>query len=266
MWKHDKASLAYSMAAATIMGGVPGKLALDALIRLLWGVAEGEDPYQGSYYKMNEDLFGEGVAKFMKGGLANYMDFVDPSSSIGIGPHPVVDAIGYLTGSGQEAAFLAPVTGFFKAASGEAPAYKMMPIKGIQSLLQAGSDMGQIQIGTRKIFNPDGTPMKLAGWEAALVSIGMNPARRSSASGLIWEDYQVNDFFDTTKSNVVKAMKEARTVFEKIDAGKQMQEFNKNLMDVKRNPAYDGVVKTKPITPADAKRKARGEKTLSREL
>jgi len=265
MWKYDKASFAYAMGAATIMGGVPGKMALDALIRLIWGVAEGEDPYQGSYYKMNEDLFGEGMAKLLKGGVANYFDFVDPSMSIGIGPHPAVDAVSYLTGTNQEAAFMAPITGFMKAAKGEAPAYKLMPLKGIQSGLQAVSDYDQLQIGPRKIFNPDGTPMNLTGWEAALVAIGMNPARRSSASGMIWEDYQVNSFFRDQKSDIIDEAKEARSLYERAEVNKRMQEYNKNLADVKRNPVYRDVVKSKPVSWKDTRR-ARGEKILSREL
>lgn len=266
MWKYDKAAFAYSMAAATIMAGVPGKMMLDMLIRLIWGVAEGEDQFQGSYERMNEDLFGRGVAKFMKGGIANWMDFVDPSASIGISSHPAVDALSYLTGHNREIALAAPVTGFIKAMSGEAPAYKLMPIKGIQSLFQSISDSEQLQIGSRRIFNSDGTPMKLAAWESGLVALGLNPARRSGASSDIWEDYQVNDFFNNQKSSIVNAMQQARTVYEKIEAGKQAQEFNKSLMEVKRNPTYSNVIKTKPISPADAKRSARGEKTLSREL
>jgi hypothetical protein len=266
MWKYNKVAFAYSMAAATIMAGVPGKLALDMLIRLIWGVSEGEDQFKGSYERMNEDLFGTSLAKFIKGGIANWLDFVDTSASIGISQHPAVDALSYLTGHGREIALAAPVIGFIKAMTGEAPAYKLMPIKGIQSIFQAFSDSDQLQVGSRKIFNPDGTPMKLAMWESSLVALGLNPARRSGASSQIWEDYQVNDYFNSWKSNTVEAMQDARTVYEKIDAGKQAQEFNKSLMEVKRNPAYSGVVKTKPVSPADAKRTTKGEKTLSREL
>ena len=270
MWKHDPAAFAYTMAAATLMAGVPGKELFEQLVKLIYGVAGENDPFKGSIDTWMEDQFGSSMAKGIKGGMFNWTDITDPSMTIGISAHPLYEGFKVLLGQGSETALAAPFTGFYKAATGQVPFYKIVPIRGLQATYQAFYESDafgfgtQVEVGARRVFNSDGTPMKLAPWEAAMVAAGVAPAHRSRVGSSIYEGSQVNQFWNDWKTSILTDAEEAKTAVERMKVNAQMSEFNKALGEALQSPAYKGVIRAKPVRWADTKR-SRGKVTMKEE-
>jgi len=255
--KHDKAALGYTFGAAMVFAGLPGKELLEQMANMIWG----KGAFDGDMDLWMKQNFGEAEAKIIRSGLTSYLLDIDAGRSLGIGPPPAIDALAFITGKSTDSALMSPINGMIKAVKGEQPIYKLMPIKSIQSVLQAAYEGdispigdGQVKLGSRKIFNSDGTPMKLTPWEQIALAAGLNPMRRSDVGREIWSSYQVKSWFNNWKSDIFDDAQNAHSLPERSAVNARMKEFNDTLRRLKRQKTYREVVVAKPISWADTKR------------
>ena len=246
------AALGYGLLAASLIGGVPGREMLEKFGQMMFGE---------SLEQWTTDTFGKSVSKAMRSGVVFPMLGVDAGNSLALGAPPIANAANLLLGKGEEHAVIAPITGMIKAMKGEQPPHKAIPFKAIQSIFQAFNEGERVQVGRKQILNSDGTAMQLTPWEQILTAIGLVPTRKSEASNQQWNDSQIRRWWNDYKSKVVSYMKEARTPSERREANKMMREFNKDLMEIRRNKAYRDIIKNRGISWADTRRE-RGTTTL----
>lgn len=249
---NDKAAFAYGLAAASILGGVPGKETAEALGQMMFG--ESMDLWL-------RETYGDSIAKATQAGLIFPLADIDAGRSLALSPPPIMNAVSQIMGKGDEHALMSPISGMIKAAKGEAAWHKMIPFKGVQSIAQAIGEGEEIQIGRNKVLTDDGKPMQLTGWEQMLTLGGFQPTRKSQASREIWNSSQVRRWWNDSKSKVVSAMRNATTPMERAEARKMMAEYNSDLREIRKHREYREIVKNKPITWADARRE-RGTKTV----